>query len=143
MDDYSNLIFFLVFLALLGLSRVKKWLRVHTGLAGPKSERRAPAYGSDNVGEEVSEYLPVWESAEETNVPPQTSIMPQPGVPETHPGDSKEEGAKAPAGEEPTEIRKAPSSRLSLFRDARDVKRGVIWAEVLRRPVPRRLRRRG
>ncbi|MDA2915427.1 hypothetical protein MYX64_01040 [Nitrospinae bacterium AH_259_B05_G02_I21] len=61
---------------------------------------------------------------------------------EAPPEVSEEQPAEAPAVERATEIPKARPSPPSWFRDAGDVKRAVIWAEVLKRPVPRRSRRR-
>ena len=61
---------------------------------------------------------------------------------EVPPEVSEEQPAEVPAVERATEIPKARPSGPSWFRDAGDVVRAVIWAEVLKRPAPRHLRRR-
>ena len=60
---------------------------------------------------------------------------------EAPPEVSEEQPVEVPEVEKATEIPKARPSGPSWFRDAGDVVRAVIWAEVLRRPVPRHLRR--
>lgn len=60
---------------------------------------------------------------------------------EVPPVESTLEQTEAPAGETATELRKAPSSTTSrLFQDSNDLRKAVIWVEVLRRPGPRKLR---
>ncbi len=60
---------------------------------------------------------------------------------EVPPVESTREQTEARAGETKTELPKVPSSRPSrLFRDSDDLRKAVIWVEVLKRPVPRKLR---
>jgi hypothetical protein len=137
MDEYANLIWILVALAILG-ARLAKWLRDQTGMAGPRGERRARLPGID---EEPPEYVQTWKGARERGIPTQAPMTLRPEGGETKPRERKGERSEVPPGETPTDIRKVPSSRPSrLFRDSDDLRRAVIWSEVLRRPVPRKLR---
>jgi hypothetical protein len=133
MEEYSNLIFLLVVLALLGF-RLVKWLWDQTGRAGRRGEWRARLPGIDEYDQTLKE-------AGETEMPRQASLRIQPEPREVQPGEGKQQRTEVRTGETATEIRKAPGRRPSrLFKDSDDLRRAVIWAEVLGRPVSRRVR---
>jgi hypothetical protein len=133
MEEYSNLIFLLVVLALLGF-RLVKWLWDQTGRADRRGEWRARLPGIDEYDQTLTE-------AGEKEMPRQASLRIQPEPREVQPGEGKQQRTEARAGKTATELRKAPSSSPSrLFQDSDDLRKAVIWAEVLGRPVSRRLR---
>ena len=78
--------------------------------------------------------------ATENGMRTRVSATVQPEGREVPPVESTREQTEARAGETETELRKAPSSPSRLFQDSDDLRKAVIWAEVLRRPVPRKLR---
>ncbi len=125
-------------MAIWGFTWLAKRLRDQTGTAGPRGERRDRLPGID---EKPPEDVQTLKRARERGIPTQASMTLRPEGGETKPRERKGERSEVAAGETPTDIRKVPSSRPSrLFRDSDDLRRAVIWAEVLRRPVPRKLR---
>ena len=70
-----------------------------------------------------------------------TFMNPRREVAQSRPEDSKEQSTEKGAGEADTERQRHQAGRLSWFRDQGDLRRAIIWAEVLGEPVSRRLRR--
>ncbi len=70
-----------------------------------------------------------------------TFMNPQREVAQSRSEDSKEQSTEKGASEADTESQKHQAGRLSWFRDQGDLRRAIIWAEVLGEPVSRRLRR--
>ncbi len=134
---------------------------VETGLREVLHELRDPRKGTKLRGElidaartgfrdirrELRESLPPtnpWAEVKRKTAkhPIEPLRKPRPAEPETQPEERKEERAAVPAEKTPPEIRKARRSEPSWLRDAGDVRRAVIWTEILRRPRPRRMGRR-
>ncbi len=102
--------------------------------------------GFRDIRREPRESLPTKPRAEEKRKTAKHPIeplrKPRPAEPETQPEERKEEPAEVPGEKTTPEIRKARRSEPSWLRDAGDVRRAVIWTEILRRPHPRRMGRR-
>ena len=167
MEEYLNSIWFWIFLIFLGFARLVNWLRKRgqTSVVAPEGEGQARLPGIDEKPPEYALPLAL-KKAREKEVPTQAPLTVQPEEREAHleegreqpaevpavetlaeiletpAEDIEEQPAEVPAGETAPEIRKARRSPPAWLRDADDVKRAVIWAEVLRRPVPRHPRRR-
>ena len=152
MEDYSNLIIFLVVLAFLGLRLVKGMkerarLRDRRGTVEKSLELvRDQAYKTGQRRNSRDPAGMLWgeqtlENATENRMRTRVSETMRPEGREVPPVESTLEQTGAPAGETATELRKTPSSTTSrLFQDSNDLRKAVIWAEVLRRPGPRKLR---
>lgn len=143
MEEYLNSIWFWIFLIFLGFARLVNWLqkRGQTSVVAPEGEGQARLPGVDEKPPEYALPLAL-KKAREKEVPTQAPLTVQPEEREAHLEEGREQPAEVPAGETAPEIRKARRSPPAWLRDADDVKRAVIWAEVLRRPVPRHPRRR-
>ncbi len=77
----------------------------------------------------------------EMNVSREAPMTPGPGWREPIPADSEERLTGKPAGKTASEIQKQPASKHLWFRDQNDLRRAIIWAEVIGQPVSRKLRR--
>jgi hypothetical protein len=143
MEEYLNSIWFWIFLIFLGFARLVNWLqkRGQTSVVAPEGEGQARLPGVDEKPPEYALPLAL-KKAREKEVPTHAPLPVRPEVREAQLEEWMEQPVEVPAVERATEIPKARPSGPSWFRDAGDVKRAVIWAEVLRRPVPRRPRRR-
>lgn len=143
MEEYLNSIWFWIFLIFLGFARLVNWLqkRGQTSVVAPEGEDQARLPGIDEKPPEYALPLAL-KKAREKEVPTHAPLPVRPEVREAHLEEGREQPAEVPAVERATEIPKARPSGPSWFQDAGDVKRAVIWAEVLRRPVPRHPRRR-
>ena len=152
MEDYSNLIIFLIVLVFLGL-RLVKWLKDQARLRDERhAEEESHMLARDQAyktGQRRNSREPSgmpWEeqtleNATENGMRTRVSETMRPEGREVPPVESMREQTATRAGETATEIRKAPSSTTSrLFQDSNDLRKAVIWAEVLRRPFPRKRR---
>lgn len=143
MEEYQYLIWLLILLLIWGIPALFQWLqkRGQTSVAAPEGEDPARLSGVEEAPPEYALPLAL-KKAREKEVPTHAPLPVRPEVREAHLKEGREQPAEVPAVERATEIPKARPSGPSWFQDAGDVKRAVIWAEVLRRPVPRRPRRR-
>ncbi|MCZ6480383.1 MAG: hypothetical protein O6837_09950 [Deltaproteobacteria bacterium] len=143
MEEYQYLIWLLILLLIWGIPALFQWLqkRGQTSVAAPEGEDPARLSGVEEAPPEYA--LPqALKKARESEMPARPPLPVRPEVREAQLEEWMEQPVEVPAVERATEIPKARPSGPSWFRDAGDVKRAVIWAEVLRRPVPRRPRRR-
>lgn len=143
MEEYQYLIWLLILLLIWGIPALFQWLqkRGQMGVAAPEGEDPARLSGVEEAPPEYA--LPqALKKARESKMPARPPLPVRPEVREAQLEEGMEQPAEVPAVERATEIPKARPSGPSWFRDAGDVVRAVIWAEVLRRPVPRRPRRR-
>ena len=152
MEDYSNLIIFLVVLALLGLRLVKgmkERARLRDGRSAVEKSLMLARDQAYKTGQRRNSRDPggmLWgeqamKIATENGMRTRVSATVRPEWREVPPVESTREQTEARAGETETELPKVPSSRpYRLFRDSDDLRKAVIWVEVLRRPVPRKLR---
>lgn len=72
--------------------------------------------------------------------PRRPPVKPRRAERETQPEEPNEDRAEVPAAKPTLEPRKGRRGAPLSLRDTRDVRRAIIWAEVLKRPHPRRMR---